>query len=212
MEKFIDKQREKKRIRRLKKMKPRISDSDLLYFYGLLSVPMIDFDCGRYCGRRNNGTPVCCDPDIAVPVLYRDEYNYHRRRSTFWRRMANRTDPQRRLWETVDRHNILCRCPGVDQCDRAERALVCRTFPFEPYLTNAGEWLGLVFQYTHREQCYLIGQPRRLFSEEYLRNSKTFWLAIFERLPSEREVYIAASQTLRRRFGQKRKKVPYFTV
>jgi hypothetical protein len=191
-------------------MKRKISDKQLRRFYRLLSVRMTDFDCGKLCAPGNEGIPHCCDPDSVVPLLYRDEYRWHRKRGTFWRRMKAKTAEDRRLMAGAYRYNVFARCPGPAECKRSLRALVCRVFPFEPYVDDGGKVLGLVYQEERKDRCALIGRPRRSYNPRYLANAVTFWQEVLDLLPKERKLYIEESRKRDRRVRRKGKTLQLF--
>jgi hypothetical protein len=180
-------------------MTPRLTERQVRRFYRLLSVRMTDFDCGALCAPRNGGIPYCCDDTNVVPILFRSEYRMQRRRAGFWKRFRPRTRAERRMVDTACDYNVFCTCPGAAQCRRGRRALVCRTFPFEPHLDPDGQVLGLVYQDETNPGCALNGQPRRLYNPAYIRNAIQFWTELTAAIPEERRLYMAESRKRERR-------------
>ncbi|MFP4520875.1 MAG: hypothetical protein ACLFQK_01890 [Fibrobacterota bacterium] len=196
---------------KLKPAKTALNDKIISELYRLLSVPMIDFDCGSLCAPQNGGVPECCDMDITVPVLYLDEYRWQQNKGSYWKPMPVETDEDFELADGIDEECcVLAVCPGPASCLRKRRAFVCRTFPFDPYLDKSGAVKGLVFQYKMSDRCPLVGRPRKIFNDLYIRNSIMFWEKIFECLPEEKELYRKESIKLRRSFGARRKKIKIF--
>jgi len=191
-------------------MKRRLTDRRLRRWYRLLSVRMTRFDCGTLCAPANDGIPYCCDRDQVVPLLYRDELRWHRRRSRFWRRSKPRTRHAKKLAAEIVDDVVLADCPGVAGCRRGLRALVCRTFPFEPHLDDDGRLLGITYQYSVEAECPLVGRPRRTVNEAYIGNALTFWSEVLDVFPEEREMYTAESKKLRRRFQKSGRRVQVF--
>jgi len=191
--------------------KRKLTSGKLQSLYRLMSAPMADFDCGTLCAPRNNGVPFCCDPDMSVPLLFRDELRWHRRHGNFWREMPLDEPDRRRLAEQCnDRNEVLALCPGIRKCDRRKRALVCRVFPFEPHCDPRGRILGLVYNYTPEIPCPLRRRRKNIYNPEYLRNAIMFWKEIMEIFPEERDLYIKESKKLRRRFRRLGRRVPVF--
>ena len=180
-------------------MRQRLSDRQLRRFYRLLSVRMTDFDCGRLCAPGNDGVPYCCDGSRCVPVLFREEYEWHRRRYSFWRRMPVRTKQDRELVGRARAYNVFGSCPGPGGCRRPCRALVCRLFPFEPFVRDDGRVLGLVYQEERKQDCPLIGKPKGVYNPAYIRNAVRVWQEILDSVSSERDLYIGESRKRERR-------------
>ena len=179
--------------------RPKISPEQLRRWYRLMSVRMTDIDCGRLCAPKNEGIPYCCDQDSVVPLLYRDEYRWHRGQDRFWKKMQVRTAEHRRLIKDTHPYNVFAECPGPGQCSRGKRALVCRMFPFEPYVDKEGNVLGLVYQDERKDGCPLIGKPKSAYNPKYLANSIRFWQEVLDSLPHERELYMGESRKRDRR-------------
>jgi hypothetical protein len=179
--------------------RPRLADRDLRRFTRLMSARMTDFDCASLCAPNPGEIPPCCDNRETVPVLYRDEYRRYRRRTDFWKKHVPTDRAGRKLAEQMASYNVLAECPGPRACRRSLRALVCRMFPFEPHLDEEGRVVGLVYQEERSDRCPLVGKPRSLYNDRYIRNSIIFWSELLDRLPDEKEMYLEESRKLRRR-------------
>jgi hypothetical protein len=171
---------------------------------------MTDFDCGKLCAPKNDGIPECCDPRTTFPILYRDEFKWHKSRSNFWKRMRPRNKEARDLAKQLDDYVTMCDCPGGADCSRQLRSLCCRLFPFEPFVDKDGNVLGLTYNYEMEDRCPLIGKSQRSFNPEYIRNSITFWREFLDLFPEERELYTDECRKLERRFKRKRQKLAIF--
>ena len=179
--------------------------------YRLLSVPIADFDCGGLCAPRNNGIPYCCDPDMSIPLLFRDELRWHCKRGPYWREMPRDKPDERKLAEKSNSwKDVLALCPGVKQCDRNKRALMCRTFPFEPHCDTKGHVLGLAYNYTPQIPCPLRRRRTNIYNPDYLRAAIRFWTELLDIFPEEKALYIDESKKLRRRFRRLGRRVPLF--
>jgi hypothetical protein len=190
---------------------PILTERRLRWYYRLLSVPVTPFDCGRLCAPGNGGVPVCCDHDRAVPVLYRDEFEWHRERTGFWRKLKPRSKADRAFVATIADYCVAATCPGIRSCSRALRSIACRAFPFEPHLDKDGVFAGLTFNYGLDDGCPLY-QPRYWpsISQTFIVNATLVWQHILTLLPDERELYTDESRALRRRLKQKGERVPLF--
>ena len=192
--------------------KGKLTANKLEALYRLMSAPMADFDCGELCAPRNDGVPFCCDPDISIPLLFRDELRWHRKRSPYWREMPRDKPDQRKLAEKCnDWKDVLALCPGIHKCNRKKRALVCRTFPFEPHCDSKGKILGLAYNYTPEIPCPLRRRRKNVYNPDYLHRAIRFWKEIFDIFPEEKALYIEESKTLRRRYKHLGRRVPLFS-
>lgn len=176
--------------------------------YKLLSVPMTDFNCGELCAPKNDGSPFCCDKELTVPLLFKEEYLLHKKRSEFWKRLPRRTRKQKQLAAEFDsNHDFACVCPGPETCDRDRRALVCRTYPFEPYIDGEDRFVGLAFILDGEHPCPLIEHPELHVNSEYVENSMAYWELVFALYPEERDVFVEESAKRRERDGDE---TPFF--
>lgn len=176
-----------------------------------LTVPVTEIDCGTLCAPTNDGIPICCDKSRIVPVLYRKEYQVLRARSDLWRPFRPQTDQQRELGEDMRSCDRLCECKGVAHCERDNRSLACRTFPLEPYLDHEGELVGLVWNMDFEGTCPLVAS-RHAVRKDYIAQAVAMWSKAFGWSAAEHRFYFEHSQSLRRSFAQKRRKIPVFTV
>lgn len=175
-----------------------------------LRSPVTDFDCGTLCAPANNGIPVCCDRERIVPVLYKTEYTLLRKRSVLWSPYQPRTKQQHRLGDDLRACDKLCQCRGVAHCERENRSLACRTFPLEPYLDHDGVLAGLVYNWDFEGTCPLVGS-RHTIRQQYVNECMTMWELAFSWSEEEWEFYFDHSETLRRSFGQKHRRIPVHT-
>jgi hypothetical protein len=189
----------------------RLTPAKIHELYDLLSVPMIDFDCGALCAPTNDGVPACCDIEHAVPMLYRDEYRWLRKKSTFWKRYPRRGAEDREYAESMeDEFRVLAVCPGAKRCDRAQRSLVCRTFPFEPFVDGRGRMLGLTYNTEAGRSCPLTSRGESSYNPRYLKNCRMFWETVLEIFPDERNMYIEESRRRKRLWRRRGRAVPLF--
>ena len=193
-----------------KTMKTRISEEDLRRFYRLLSVSMTDFDCGSICAPKNDGVPFCCENEYVAPILFHEEYRWHRMKGKFWKRASLKNKDIKKMVDESVSYYVYAQCPGPSQCSRTKRAIVCRTFPFEPQVCECGSVLGLVYIDSGSDNCELIGKPQKIYNPQYIVNSITFWKELFARYPDERDLYIDESKKRLRRLKRQGKKLKIF--
>lgn len=190
----------------------KLTKNRLRRWYRLVKPAMTDFDCGQLCAPDNDGVPACCDEDWTVPLLFKEEYKYHRQRSHFWRRYPRRTPEQREDANELDScHDWACLCPGPAKCERKMRALVCCLYPFMPFVKPKGEVLGMTFLHGEAQKCPLIDRPGWAPPADYVRGSIQYWTEVFEVFPDERAVLVDLSRKARRRYRRLGLPVPLFT-
>ena len=159
------------------------------------------FDCGTKCGPTNGGLPVCCGQETTVPVLYEQELAFLAERTKLW------TAWQPLSWfdKSVDLGasdgQVMAFCKGVQHCERDNRSIVCRTFPFDPYTNATGEILGLVYNRVLGERCWLHDQHGRIRAD-FIAENLSYWHLLFDRLPTEADAFVHASVALRRHHGR----------
>jgi hypothetical protein len=189
-------------------MKKRITEKKLRRFYRLLSVRMIDFDCGRLCAPGNGGIPYCCDNDGVVPILFHEEYAWRRKTGKFWKRMPPKNREIRKFIEESESYYVFSQCPGPGRCARSKRSFNCMTYPFEPHVNKDGEIVGLTFVNTDKDDCPLVGKSKKVFNPVYISNCITFWRELFELYPEEEELYIDESSKRERRAKRNGTRIP----
>jgi hypothetical protein len=178
--------------------------------YALLTSPVTAFDCGVLCAPRNGGVPVCCHAQTVVPVLYRAELEWLRKRTRLWRRYVPTDARERAMAREVSACDVLAVCRGAAFCEREHRSIACRTFPFEPYVDHRSRLAGMVYNYEFTGLCPLIDNPAPILTR-FIDQCIALWASIFELDQDELQFYSGTSQTLRRSFGQKRLPIPVFT-
>ena len=175
-----------------------------------LTVPCTDFDCGTLCAPDNDGIPVCCDKRLIVPVLYKTEYKLLRSRSKLWRPYRPQNAQQRELKSDTRACDAVCECRGVAHCERENRSIVCRTFPFEPYLDHDRQFVGLIYNQDFEELCPLTS-GRHEIRADFVEQCTAMWEKAFAWSADEVDFYHEHSQTVRRSFGQRGKRIPVIT-
>jgi len=191
-------------------MKRKLTEKQLRRFYRMLSVRMTDFNCGRHCAPHNNDVPHCCDQEKVIPLLFKDEYKWHREQGTFWRKMPVRTKADKKLVQDIYSYNVFALCPGVQDCRRTQRALVCRLFPFEPFINDKGCVLGLVYIGGENGVCSLMEKPQRIYNPTYIRNCILVWQELVDTFPEEKDMYMHESRKHKRRATRMGKTVRFF--
>jgi hypothetical protein len=192
--------------------KMKLTEKHLRRFYRLLSVPMIDFDCGRLCAPSNEGIPICCDNDSVVPILFREEFKLQKAKGRFWKKMPVKTKADREFVKDSYSYYVFALCPGHENCLRSRRSLNCMTYPFEPHIDRKGRVVGLVYKDEGDEECPLVRRSWKIYNPVYISNSVLFWQELTDLVPGEKELYLSESRKRERKAKRMRKRIRIFTA
>src|SRR5574338_1648308 len=77
--------------------KTTLQPDDFATLYDGFDAPVSRFDCGRKCAPLNNGEPVCCSTQHAVPVVDNAEFRLLKTRSDLWHRFKPYDAATRRI-------------------------------------------------------------------------------------------------------------------
>lgn len=186
---------------------------DIRSLYDAFDTPVTDFDCGLKCAPFNpGGKPFCCDICHAVPVAYRQEWDYLRQHTDLWHDWrgdecpSDLTDPAQ-LHEETPEHLVLLACRGPAYCQRQYRSTSCRQFPFFPYVTEDYRFIGLAYEWEFESKCWVISHLGSV-TDAYRREFVRFYDDIFCLWPDEFESYAALSEDMRAAFKEQKRRIP----
>lgn len=180
---------------------------DFAEIYKRLQAPISKvYDCGKKCSPFNGGQPVCCTTSNAVPIVEHSEYRLLKSRTDMWTPFKPKTASERAA--VADLKGSACRaiaCKGAGHCERDNRSLACRSFPFFPYFNPAGAFVGLATYWAFEGQCWVISNPtivERPFVEEMIEGHEL----LFAKDEDWRATYIEQSATMRQVHSRKGKR------
>ncbi|GAP21589.1 hypothetical protein [Leptolinea tardivitalis] len=186
---------------------------DVASFYQHFDVPITREDCGALCSPHNpSGKPFCCDICRAVPVAYRQEWDYLSANTDQWHEWRGDecteepVNPKEMRAETPE-HLLLLACKGPQACQRQYRASSCRQFPFFPYVTDNYRFIGLAYYWDFEPTCWIISHLDRV-TDEYRREFVNTYDEIFNIWPDEFESYAAMSEEMRDFFKEQHRRFP----
>ncbi len=202
-------------------------DCSLAYLYGILpgmqsealarfstlyrefDAPITNWDCGVLCAPYNEyGVPFCCDARYAVPAAYQQEWVYLQHSTDLWRLWEGETKCEtERLRKETPEGQVLIVCGGHTQCQRQYRSITCRAFPFFPYITREGLFVGLSYYWAYEDYCWVINHLAEV-TQEYRVQFTAAYEKIFELFPEEQENFRHHSVVMRRIFGRKKRAIP----
>ncbi|OQY92688.1 MAG: hypothetical protein B6D39_04245 [Anaerolineae bacterium UTCFX2] len=183
--------------------------SDFAALYASFDAPISAINCGERCAPHNEGgAPFCCDLRHAVPTAYQAEWEYLEQHTDLWHLWQDRSSGKSSsLAEQAPEGQVLIACRGHRACQRKFRSLTCRAFPFFPYITVSGEFVGLSYYWEYQDRCWVISNLH-LVDATYRTQFVTVYDALFERMPEEREVFRYFSSQMRRLFSRKHRAIP----
>ena len=185
-------------------------------FYANFNVPVTDLDCGQMCAPHNpSGKPFCCDICHAVPAAYTSEWGTLKGVTELWHpyrgdECASEPGPEPATPVTdsdMPPGMIPLACLGPDRCERENRLLSCRQFPFFPYVTSDYRFLGLAYDWEFESRCWVVsnlGQVTDAYREEFVR----MYEHIFALFQDEFESYALRSEEMRAHFLTQRRRIP----
>lgn len=182
---------------------------DFSGLYAAFHAPLAAVNCGDRCAPHNEGgAPFCCDTRHAVPTAYLAEWEYLQAHTDLWHpwEAVDLSETERLRSQTPD-GQVLIECLGHMACQRGFRALVCRAFPFFPYLTRQGDFVGLSYYWEYEERCWVISNLQ-VVSLEYRAEFICAYEYIFKCMPEERKNFHYFSTMMRRIFGRRKRAIP----
>jgi len=201
-----------------------LTSADLRTLYDNFDAPIAALDCGKKCAPHNpSGKPFCCDICHAVPAAYTSEWDYLSGTTDLWHRYrgdecASSLDTSTPLStgpepaDSVTDENpppgmIPLACLGPSLCQRPNRILSCRAFPFFPYISSDGRILGLACEWEFESVCWVISNLSQVTDEYRAAFLRTFdhLLALFDDVF---ENYSYHSERMRAHYAAKRKRFP----
>jgi len=154
--------------------------ADFKAVYDRFQANVSRFDCGRFCAPLNNGQPVCCDTTHAIPVVDKPEFELLKTRSDLWRRFKPYDATSRNIVSGLHKSCVAVECKGARFCERDNRTLACRAFPFYPYFNREGELLGLGTYWIFADRCWLISNMQ-VVEREFIKEFIAAYQYVFDR-------------------------------
>ena len=193
-----------------------LTAKDIRALYGGFDTPITDLDCGQMCAPHNfNGIPFCCDICHAVPAAYQSEWETLKEATELWHpyrgdECASQPDPEPANSVTdsdMPPGMIPLACLGPSRCERENRLLSCRQFPFFPYVTSDYRFLGLAYDWEFESVCWVVSNLGRVSEAYRLEFVRTFD-RIFALFQDEFESYATRSEEMRAHFASQRRRIP----
>lgn len=184
-----------------------LTPEDFARLYRRFNASVCKFDCGKKCAPLNDGTPVCCSTQDAVPVVHKAEFKLLRGRTDLWRRFTPYDAPTRKIVGDLTTSSCAIECKGAAFCERENRTIACRAFPFFPYVTRERQVLGLSIYWIFEDRCWMMSNLQ-LVEKTFIDECLDTWRAIFAKDQEEWQTYIEYSATMRRVFSRWGRSIP----
>jgi hypothetical protein len=175
--------------------------------FEFFDAPVASLDCGQKCAPLNGGSPVCCDVENAVPIMQVAEWKHLKKRTDMWRPFKPYDAATKQITEEIADTCKAVECRGAKHCERDNRSLACRTFPFFPYFTKDREILGLAYYWYFEDRCWVISNMAAVdqpFIDQFLKA----YALLFKHDTEERDVFVDYSATMRRVFSRWNRPIP----
>jgi hypothetical protein len=184
-----------------------LTPADFANFYQGFDSPVSRFDCGRKCAPLNGGEPVCCSTQNAVPVAERAEWNLLRSRTDLWGKFKPYDAPTRKIVAELETTCVAIECKGVAHCERENRTIACRAFPFFPYINRRKEFVGLSVYWDFEDRCWMMSNLQ-VVDKIYVAEFVDTFEKIFAKDQSEFDTYVTFSASMRRVFSRWQRLIP----
>ncbi len=175
--------------------------------YDMFEAAISRYDCGRKCAPLNGGEPVCCSTEHAVPIVHKVEWQFLKSRTDLWHGFKAYDAQTREIVETMASNCTAIECRGARHCERENRSLACRAFPFFPYITREGEFKGLSYMWEFEDRCWVISHLE-IVDAEFVKQCIAAYDLLFDHDPEELEGVREHSANMRRVFSRWNRAIP----
>jgi hypothetical protein len=194
-------------------MNKKIPPVDFRQVYDNFDIPTTPLDCGKFCAPLNKtGKPFCCDICRAVPVAYRNEWDYLEGSTSLWHKWRGDECPQEpcdkmELLKETPHHLLLLACKGPAFCERDFRSVSCRQFPFFPYITSDFRFIGFTYDWEFLGTCWILSNLSKVTSG-YRRQFIQTYDDLFSTWLEDLDSYAALSEETRDHYAATHRRFP----
>lgn len=186
--------------------KATLKPADFAALYDGFTSPVSRFDCGRKCAPLNGDEVVCCSTQNAVPVVHKVEFELLKTRTDLWSKFKPYDYATRQIVDELTNDCMAVHCKGTRFCERDNRTIACRGFPFFPYMTRERQFVGLGTYWVFEDRCWMMSNLEivdRIFVEEFIAAYETLFL----KDPTEFKTYVDFSASARRVFSRWKREI-----
>jgi len=180
---------------------------DFARIYARFRAPIARFDCGSKCAPLNGGEPVCCSTKYAVPLVQKTEWQLLKSRTDLWHKFKPYDAATRAIVKDLHHSCAAIECKGASFCERDNRSMACRSFPFFPYVTRDGEFAGLAYYWDFEDTCWVISNLT-IVDAGFVREFVAAHEMLFAADKEEFDTFKLHSASMRRVFSRRRRIIP----
>jgi len=176
---------------------------DFKNIYNMFSAAIATkLDCGRICSPLNDGVPVCCSTENAIPIVENEEWKLLQSRTDLWKPFKPFDKVSKKIVKELPDTACAVECKGAAFCERDNRSLACRSFPFFPYFTKDGELIGLAYYWSFEDRCWVISNVQ-VADKKFVTEMVAAYEYLFEKDEEQYEAYYEESAKMRRVFSKR---------
>ena len=184
-----------------------LKPSDFESLYKNFNAPVSRFDCGQKCAPLNGGSPVCCSTENAVPVVHRVEFDLLKTRTDLWSKFKPYDYATKQIVEELTPECMAIHCKGARFCERDNRTIACRGFPFYPYITRKREFVGIGTYWVFEDRCWMMSNLE-IVDAKFVSEFVATYEALFVKDHSEFTTYVDFSASARRLYSRWKREIP----
>lgn len=166
-----------------------------------------ELDCGRVCAPLNDGSPVCCSTENAIPIVEKEEWQLLKSRTDLWSKYKPTDAASRKVVKELPSTTCAVECKGAAFCERDNRSLACRSFPFYPYITADREIIGLSYYWVFEDRCWVISNLQ-VVERKFIKQMMKTYEYLFEKDEDQFEAFYDQSASMRRTFSRWNRPIP----
>src|SRR3954465_9966777 len=136
--------------------KATIKPQDFATLYEGFTAPVSRCAGGATGPPPKGGEPVGCSTQNAVPVVHKVEFELLKTRTDLWSKFKPYDYATKQIVAELTSDCMAITCKGVRHCERDNRTIACRGFPFYPYLTRQKEFVGIGTYWVFEDRCWMM--------------------------------------------------------
>lgn len=193
----------------MSRIRPPKSASPELYerIYKMFVAPVSAFDCGAKCGVHNGGSPICCSTDTAIPIVDKHEWKLLQSRTDLWHKYKIPDKATEKELSDLHEDCVAIECKGARFCERDNRSMSCRTFPFFPYIDRERDFIGLSVFWTFEDRCW-VQSHLQIVNLRFIDEFVAAYELLFEYDMDEFDANKEHSANMRRTFTRWKRPIP----
>ncbi len=168
-------------------------------------------NCGRFCAPLNNGSPLCCTTQTAIPIVARAEWTHLKKRTDIWQPFKPFDATSSKIVDELHESCAAVECAVAPACQRDNRTLACRAFPFFPYFNKDKTIVGVGYYWTFEDRCWILSNLA-IVTADFVQEMIDTYSFLFKKDPEEEEAFIAQSVSARRVFSRWGRPFPVLTA